>query len=54
MNCPIAIKDNRGNSTNSFKEKEFGIFKFIEGKSKKVYSEKDCFEVEKLWLLFTK
>lgn len=54
VNCPFAIKDNRGNSTNSFKEKEFGIFKFVEGKSKKEYSEKDCFEVGKIMANFHK
>ena len=54
VNCPIAIEDNRGNSTNSLKDKEFGIFKFIEGKSKKEYSEKDCFEVGKIMATFHK
>ena len=54
VNCPIAIEDNRGNSTNSLKDKEFGIFKFIEGKSKKNIRKKIVLKLEKLWLPFIK
>ena len=52
INCPVAIKDIAGNYTNKLKKKEFGIFTFISGKSKKIFSEENCYDIGKIMASF--
>jgi len=47
IKCPTPIKDKNGQLINIFKKKSYGFFKFINGKSKKVWSKNNCFEVGK-------
>mgnify|MGYP001314437409 CR=1 FL=1 len=47
IKCPTPIKDKNGQLINIIKKKNYGFFKFINGKSKKVWSKNNCFEVGK-------
>ena len=47
ISCPRPIKDLKGNFINDFNLKKFSIFSFLNGKSKKNWSSKDCFVVGK-------
>ncbi|MEE2694949.1 MAG: homoserine kinase [Pseudomonadota bacterium] len=49
IDCPVPIKNNNGEYVNVVKEKKMAIFNFLEGRSKKVWNDNDCFLVgEKL------
>tara|TARA_B100000029_G_scaffold512962_1_gene611052 strand:+ start:1628 stop:2590 length:963 start_codon:yes stop_codon:yes gene_type:complete len=45
INCPNPIRDNNGNLINTVKVKKFGIFSFLNGKSKSKWDDDDCFFV---------
>ena len=47
IKCPTPIKDKNGKLINIINKKSYGFFKFINGNSKKVWSENNCFEVGK-------
>ncbi len=49
IECPIPIKDKRGEFVNIIKKKRMAVFIFLEGRSKKEWTNIDCFQVgEKL------
>ncbi len=49
IECPIPIEDKNGEYINIIKNKKMAVFIFLEGQSKKKWSELDCFKVgEKL------
>ena len=45
IHCPVPIKDKNGEFVNKVKNKKMAIFRFLEGDSKKKWSEDDCFMV---------
>ena len=45
--CPKPILDTSGKLTNNFKKKKIALFSFLTGKSKKNWSEINCFDVGK-------
>ena len=45
--CPKPILDTKGKLTNNFNQKKIAIFSFLDGKSKKNWSEINCFDVGK-------
>ena len=45
IHCPVPIKDKNGELVNKVKNKKMAIFGFLEGNSKKKWSEDDCFMV---------
>ncbi len=47
IECPIPLKDNYGNYVNTIRNKKMAVFIFLEGSSKKNWSEIDCFKVGK-------
>ena len=49
IDCPIPIKDKYGEFVNVIKKKKMAVFIFLEGQSKKEWTNNDCFQVgEKL------
>ncbi len=49
IDCPIPIKDKHGEFVNIIKKKKMAVFIFLEGRSKKEWTNVDCFQVgEKL------
>ncbi len=45
--CPKPILDTKGKLTNNFNQKKIAIFSFLNGKSKKNWTELNCFELGK-------
>ena len=45
--CPKPILDTQGKLTNNFNQKKIAIFSFLNGKSKKNWTEFNCFELGK-------
>ena len=48
ISCPKPILDSKYNLINSFNQKKIAIFSFLSGKSKKSWSEINCFDVGKI------
>ena len=45
IQCPTPIKDRYGEFVNKIKNKKMAVFKFLEGQSKKKWTNNDCFQV---------
>ena len=45
INCPIPVTDKKKKSINLIRNKQFSLFSFIDGKSKKRWTDSDCYQV---------
>ena len=48
ISCPKPVLDKNSNLINNFNQKKLAIFSFLNGKSKKNWSDINCFEVGKI------
>ena len=46
--CPQPVIDKKGKDLNEHNSKSFAFFSFLSGKSKKIWTENECFEVGKI------
>ena len=45
IKCPVPVSDKEKKLINSIKNKQFSLFSFIDGKSKKKWTDNDCYQV---------
>ena len=51
--CPQPVIDKKGKDLNEHNSKSFAFFSFLSGKSKKIWTENECFEVGKIFRIFS-